>query len=90
MAKLPLSTQIKVTDLLQNGQLVQAAIEDNGKEFTFDISGDVLTVTVKEKAVLKPAYKPAPADLAKLEQNIAKSPSIGDRMNDARPRTFKK
>ncbi|HDS3501234.1 TPA: hypothetical protein QIR73_002103 [Enterobacter cloacae] len=90
MAKSPLSTRINVSDLTAKGSLVQAAIEDNGKLFTFEISDGVLTVTLTEKSALEPAYKPAPPDLKKLEKNIAEKPTFGDRMNQTRLRTFKK
>lgn len=90
MAKSPLSTRINVSDLTTQDKLVQAAIEDNGKLFIFEISDGVLTVTLKEKSALEPTYKPAPADLTKLEKNIAEKPTLGDRINQTRPRTFQK
>nr|WP_181726952.1 hypothetical protein [Citrobacter pasteurii] len=54
MAKSPLSTRINVSDLMTQDKLVQAAIEDNGKLFIFEISDGVLTVTLKEKPINLP------------------------------------
>ncbi|EHD0299401.1 hypothetical protein JYY74_004248 [Salmonella enterica subsp. enterica serovar Enteritidis] len=90
MAKFPYSSQIALQNLQQNGgaPLDIPSNEDPGVHFRVQVTNGILTVELRKSNA--PAPRLTLPDLNTVGKKLTEKDTLGKRMNEKRPRTFKK